>query len=392
MAQTLIGFATSIEIVQQQKYSANSVNGLKRAHEQIDANSVFRDITNITVVQDPSKRHRIDACGKNRIEASRIHDVTNKHHTHESEHNRRQLAAPTLGPSQNPLFSLSHARYGLPEALVKNFASLGIYSIYSWQSSCLLGHGLLSGEKNLVYTAPTGGGKSLVADVLMLKRVIEDPAKKAILVLPYVALVQEKLKWLRKVVEGVRKSADSLNQSGSQHPKRRKPHDSSVRVVGFFGGSKARANWADADVAVCTIEKVLTMYTPLQNAIILMFLKANALVNTAIEDCTINDLGVVVLDELHMINDDHRGYLMELMASKLLVLESHVQIVGMSATLTVQCHFLIAIIPANRDRIPKYWQSGLTRNTTILNMCRFQSRNTWYTIALFTQCRHRVPS
>ena len=63
--------------------------------------------------------------------------------------------------------------------------------------------------------------------------------------------------------------------------------------------------------------------------------KANFLVNTAIEDCTINDLGVVVLDELHMINDDHRGYLMELMASKLLVLESHVQIVGMSATLTV---------------------------------------------------------
>ena len=50
----------------------------------------------------------------------------------------------------------------------------------------------LLGEKNLVYTAPTGGGKSLVADVLMLKRVLE--SKKAILVLPYVALVQEKLK------------------------------------------------------------------------------------------------------------------------------------------------------------------------------------------------------
>lgn len=57
--------------------------------------------------------------------------------------------------------------------------------------------------------------------------------------------------------------------------------------------------------------------------------------NTAIEECTINHLGVVVLDELHMINDDHRGYLMELMASKLLSLEHAVQIVGMSATLTV---------------------------------------------------------
>ncbi|KAL8738439.1 MAG: hypothetical protein Q9181_000753 [Wetmoreana brouardii] len=57
------------------------------------------------------------------------------------------------------------------------------------------------------------------------------------------------------------------------------------------------------------------------------------LVNTAIEQCTIGDLGAVVLDELHMIDDDHRGYLMELLATKLLSLEQSVQIVGMSATL-----------------------------------------------------------
>lgn len=72
-----------------------------------------------------------------------------------------------------------------------------------------------------------------------------------------------------------------------------------------------------------------------RNAPILTNLKANALVNTATEECTIKDLGIVVLDELHMITDDHRGYLMEVMASKLLVLDSDVQIVGMSATLTV---------------------------------------------------------
>ncbi|KAL8706736.1 MAG: hypothetical protein Q9201_000261 [Fulgogasparrea decipioides] len=57
------------------------------------------------------------------------------------------------------------------------------------------------------------------------------------------------------------------------------------------------------------------------------------LINTAIDECTIGDLGVVVLDELHMIDDDHRGYLMELLATKLLSLEQSVQIVGMSATL-----------------------------------------------------------
>lgn len=59
------------------------------------------------------------------------------------------------------------------------------------------------------------------------------------------------------------------------------------------------------------------------------------LVNTAIEQHTIDDLGVVVLDELHMIDDHHRGYLMELLATKVLSLEQKVQIVGMSATLPV---------------------------------------------------------
>ena len=41
------------------------------------------------------------------------------------------------------------------------------------------------------------------------------------------------------------------------------------------------------------------------------------------------------MDELHMIDDDHRGYLMELMATKLLSIDQRTQLVGMSATLSV---------------------------------------------------------
>ena len=70
----------------------------------------------------------------------------------------------------------------------------------------------------------------------------------------------------------------------------------------------------------------------------LMPQQANTLVNTAIDDCSVQKLRAVVLDELHMIDDDHRGYLLELMATKLLSLEQNVQIIGMSATLSVsQC-------------------------------------------------------
>lgn len=61
------------------------------------------------------------------------------------------------------------------------------------------------------------------------------------------------------------------------------------------------------------------------------------MINTAIEECSIGDLGVVVLDELHMLDDEHRGYLLELMVTKLLLLQQDIQIVGMSATLSVCC-------------------------------------------------------
>lgn len=70
-------------------------------------------------------------------------------------------------------------------------------------------------------------------------------------------------------------------------------------------------------------------------------MQANALINSAIEDCTITDLRSVVLDELHMIDDDHRGYLLELMTTKLLSLEQHIQITAMSATLPARLPSLI---------------------------------------------------
>ncbi|KAL2161489.1 hypothetical protein VTH06DRAFT_8051 [Thermothelomyces fergusii] len=228
------------------------------------------------------------------------------------------MFAATPTSTVDPLLSLSHPDYGLPEQLVENFAALGIKTIYPWQKQCLCGPGLLDGEKNLVYSAPTGGGKSLVADVLMLRRVLEDRAAKAIVVLPYVALVQEKVRWLRSIVSGIpRDEAADPDVPDDNHgfwaPRADKD---TIRVVGFFGGSKIRATWADFDIAVCTIEK------------------ANSLINTAIEDCYISNLRAVVLDECHMIDDDYRGYLIELMTTKLLCLDQQLQIIGMSATLT----------------------------------------------------------
>ncbi|KAI1208800.1 P-loop containing nucleoside triphosphate hydrolase protein [Annulohypoxylon truncatum] len=234
-----------------------------------------------------------------------------------SEYSQRRVAQATPRSIVDRSLSLSFPRYGLPSSLVNNLNALGIKEIYPWQKQCLLGPGLLNGSKNLVYTAPTGGGKSLVADILMLKKVLEDGNAKALLVLPYVALVQEKVRWLRSVVQDIKRQNSQPDASEKRENSlwQRRAGDDTVRVVGFFGGGKVRATWADFDIGVCTFEK------------------ANTLINTAIDDCTITNLRAVVLDELHMVDDDHRGYLMELIATKLLSLGHDVQIIGMSATL-----------------------------------------------------------
>lgn len=153
----------------------------------------------------------------------------------------------------------------LPPQLVSNFEALGVHSIYPWQSSCLLGKGLLAGEGNLIYTAPTGGGKSLVADVLLLKRIIDNPTKKAILVLPYVALVQEKLRWLRKAAENVSKNAEAI----SVHPQTKwRLINSSIRVAASLvaAGQKRRGPTSMLQCALSR-KQILSSMQPLKKAL-----------------------------------------------------------------------------------------------------------------------------
>ena len=290
--QSTTGIVTSVDLTKKQRFETTSVAGSKR-----DYNSTRID-------HGP---HDKDAAQRNQFGASKI--VRCASNNDEGLQVYRPGSTPSV--SQHPLLSLAHPTYDLPTHLVDNFAALGVRAIYPWQSSCLMRSGVLSESKNLVYTAPTGGGKSLVADVVLLRKVIQDAPKKAILVLPYVALVQEKTKWLRRLTEGIRKNEMADGPSVTIH----RSHPQEIVVTAFYGGSKSKATWADCDVAVCTIEK------------------ANMLINSAIEEGTIGDLGVVVCDELHMLDDEHRGYILELMLTKVLTLQLGIQIVGMSATL-----------------------------------------------------------
>lgn len=255
-----IWHTTTLESAKEQKQAYHS---RKRSYD-VSVASVDRDDAATSQKrrppQPPFARPKVSGNlpdGAPRLAASRIETAGGSAGSGlPSEYSQRQALAATPTSTVDPLLSLSHPAYGLPGQLVANFAALGIKTIYPWQKQCLLGPGLLQGEKNLVYSAPTGGGKSLVADVLMLKRVLDDHDAKAILVLPYVALVQEKVRWLRNVVSGILREQLGQQQHEDQKFWARRADRDTIRVVGFFGGSKVRATWADFDIAVCTIEKV----------------------------------------------------------------------------------------------------------------------------------------
>ncbi|KAJ0164268.1 DNA polymerase theta [Colletotrichum tanaceti] len=307
---------TSVEVVKEQSHMHHTVAGQKRPRAESEHPTAPRPTT---LPSHTTHVHRASSLppAPPKLTASPIISLAVAPQL-PSEYSQRRNVPSTPSSSSDPLLALAHPFYGLPRPLVRNLYSLGIKIMYPWQKTCLRGPGLLAGERNLVYSAPTGGGKSLVADVLMLKRVLEDKNAKVLLILPYVALVQEKVRWLRNIVQGVSKPKDEIEDT--KRIWRRRADEDSIRVVGFFGGSKIKPTWSDFDIGVCTIEK------------------GNALVNTAIDDCSIKHLKAVVLDELHMIDDDHRGYLMELMGTKLLTLPQPIQIIGMSATMSPAQH------------------------------------------------------
>lgn len=186
--------------------------------------------------------------------------------------------------------------WGLPPEIISKYHSKGIKNMFPWQVECLGNSRVLNDNGNLVYSAPTSAGKTLVAEILTIKTVLERQ-KKVMIILPFVSVVREKMFYFQ----------DIFSESG-------------IRVEGFMGSHSPPGGFQAIHIAICTIEK------------------ANSLVNNLLENGSIADLGAVVVDELHLLGDPHRGYILELLLTKLLYVtkkyeQIDIQIIGMSATL-----------------------------------------------------------
>ncbi|MBL7051114.1 DEAD/DEAH box helicase [Candidatus Woesearchaeota archaeon] len=147
--------------------------------------------------------------------------------------------------------------------------------------------GLFKG-KNLLVCTPTASGKTLIAEMAMLKQLLEKGGK-AIYVVPLKALASEKYKDFKKKYGGLIKVALSIGDLDSSD-------------TGLY----------KHDLILTTSEKMDSLIRH--------------------KSRWIEDIKVIVVDEIHLLNDPGRGPTLEILLT-ILKQMLNAQIIGLSATI-----------------------------------------------------------
>lgn len=180
------------------------------------------------------------------------------------------------------------SKHGVPQPLVESLLEAGYASLYPPQAEAVRS-GMLKG-KNLLMAVPTAAGKTLVAELCMVKSIL-DADGRCLYVVPLRALATEKYEEFKK---------------------RWAPLGISVGVAtGEYDSPGARL--ARHQILVATSEKVDS----------LLRMRARWLAES---------LTVAVMDEVHYLHDPGRGPTLEFVIARLRQVNPGLQILALSAT------------------------------------------------------------
>src|SRR3989454_9056262 len=153
--------------------------------------------------------------------------------------------------------------------------------------------GVLEG-KNLVLASPTASGKTLVAEICILKHVLERNGK-AIYLAPLRALASEKFKEFQRY--------SSIKKPSGEH----------LRIGMSTGDYDSSDSWLGRyDIIISTNEK------------------ADSLLRHRAP--WMNELSLVVADEIHLLTEHERGPTLEVVLTRLTEINPDIQVLALSAT------------------------------------------------------------
>ncbi len=172
--------------------------------------------------------------------------------------------------------------------IIRLLQDTGISSLFPPQEEAF-NTAVLEGE-NLVLAVPTSAGKTLVAEICILKTIL-DGRGKALYLVPLRSLAREKYLDFRKYEALGITVAMSVGDYDSP-------------------GTKLR----EADIIVLTTER------------------ADSLIRHKAE--WLDEVGIVIVDEVHLVNDSKRGPTLEMVIAKMAQILPDVQLVALSATIS----------------------------------------------------------
>ncbi len=180
----------------------------------------------------------------------------------------------------------------LPKPAKDFFKAEGYSELYPPQVDSIKA-GLLD-QKNLLVSAPTASGKTLIATLAMINNLINNNGK-VVYLSPLRALAAEKFSEFKKIEK-------------------------------IPLGRKIKVQISTGDFE--SIDKTLEQ----SDVIILTNEKMDSLIRHGAE--WVNDIRLVIADEIHLVGDQDRGPTLEMVLTKLKLLESKPQIIALSATIT----------------------------------------------------------